>query len=104
MEQHTPHARLLSAHPLSIPGMNVSLVDARIEALRSHWRSAACQEPRWWIIKDAHSSNGFSAALFDRTARELDKTDVEGGYCYVIQVAQASIPMPQSGLLRKLER
>lgn len=40
---------------------------------------------RRWIIKDAHSSNGFSAALFDRLSRPLEPTDVPGGYCYVVQ-------------------
>ena len=45
----------------------------------------SAEEPRWWIIKDAHASNGFSAALFDRTSRALAKEDVKGGYCYVVQ-------------------
>ena len=46
---------------------------------------AGCAEPHWWIVKDAHSSNGFSAALLDRRARPLRKKDVAGGYCYVVQ-------------------
>lgn len=59
--------------------------DARVSALRERWASAECNEPRWWIIKDAHASNGFSAALFDRSARPIVKKDVAGGYCYVVQ-------------------
>lgn len=59
--------------------------DARIDRLRGQWADPACAEPRWWIIKDAHASNGFSASLFDREARELQKKDVGGGYCYVVQ-------------------
>ena len=59
--------------------------DARVGALRERWSDPACDEPRWWIIKDAHASNGFSAALFDRSARPLVKKDVPGGYCYVVQ-------------------
>jgi hypothetical protein len=59
--------------------------DARVSALRERWADPACDEPRWWIIKDAHASNGFSAALFDRSARPLVKKDVAGGYCYVVQ-------------------
>ena len=59
--------------------------DARVSALRERWADPSCVEPRWWIIKDAHASNGFSAALFDRSARALVKKDVAGGYCYVVQ-------------------
>jgi len=59
--------------------------DLRIEEVRTRWANASCTDPRWWIVKDAHTSNGFSAALFDRHARELSKKDVAGGYCYVIQ-------------------
>jgi len=59
--------------------------DMRIEALQKRWAEPSCDEPRWWIIKDAHASNGFSAALLDRTARALTKKDVAGGYCYVVQ-------------------
>lgn len=59
--------------------------DSRIEALRARWAEPGCSEPRWWIVKDAHSSNGFSAALFDRAKRPLAKEDVSGGYCYVLQ-------------------
>ena len=59
--------------------------DTRIESLNTRWSEPGCDEPRWWIIKDAHSSNGFSAALFDRSVRPLHKTDVSGGYCYVVQ-------------------
>ena len=59
--------------------------DARVSALRERWGDPACTEPRWWIIKDAHASNGFSAALFDRSARAIVKKDVAGGYCYVVQ-------------------
>ena len=59
--------------------------DARVGALRDKWADPNCSEPRWWIIKDAHASNGFSAALFDRNARSIVKKDVAGGYCYVVQ-------------------
>jgi len=59
--------------------------DVRVGALRERWSDPACGEPRWWIIKDAHASNGFSAALFDRSARPIVKKDVAGGYCYVVQ-------------------
>lgn len=59
--------------------------DVRVAALRNRWTNPNCDEPRWWIIKDAHASNGFSTALFDRTARPLVKKDVAGGYCYVVQ-------------------
>lgn len=59
--------------------------DARVGALRDRWADPSCTEPRWWIIKDAHASNGFSASLFDRTVRRLVKKDVAGGYCYVVQ-------------------
>jgi hypothetical protein len=59
--------------------------DLRLEKLAAHWSDPACEEPRWWIVKDAHASNGFSAALFDRAARPLCKQDVSGGYCYVVQ-------------------
>ena len=40
--------------------------DSRIQALRELWADPSCTEPRWWIIKDAHASNGFSSTLFDR--------------------------------------
>lgn len=59
--------------------------EMRIAAICSSWSAPACGEPRWWIVKDAHSSNGFNAALFDRAARPLCKQDVPGGYCYVVQ-------------------
>ena len=59
--------------------------DTRIDALRARWSDESCDEPRWWIVKDAHASNGFSASLLDRTARTLTKKDVAGGYCYVVQ-------------------
>ena len=59
--------------------------DTRVSALRERWSDPACDEPRWWIIKDAHASNGFSTALFDRSVRPLVKKDVAGGYCYVVQ-------------------
>jgi hypothetical protein len=59
--------------------------DARVSALRERWADPDCSEPRWWIIKDAHASNGFSAALFDRSVRPIVKRDVAGGYCYVVQ-------------------
>lgn len=59
--------------------------DKRVSALRERWAEPGCDEPRWWIIKDAHASNGFSAALFDRSVRPLVKKDVAGGYCYVVQ-------------------
>ena len=59
--------------------------DERIGALQRRWAEPGCAEPHWWIVKDAHSSNGFSAALLDRRARPLRKKDVAGGYCYVVQ-------------------
>ena len=59
--------------------------DERIGALQRRWAEPSCAEPHWWIVKDAHSSNGFSAALLDRRARPLRKKDVAGGYCYVVQ-------------------
>ncbi|KAL3917374.1 MAG: hypothetical protein SGPRY_006429 [Prymnesium sp.] len=59
--------------------------DARVSALRERWADPACNEPQWWIIKDAHASNGFSAAIFDRSVRPIVKKDVPGGYCYVVQ-------------------
>lgn len=58
---------------------------SRIAQLRTRWADPQCDEPRWWIVKDAHASNGFSAALFDREARPLEKQDLPGGYCYVVQ-------------------
>ena len=61
------------------------LADTRIDALRARWSDESCDEPRWWIVKYAHASNGFSASLLDRTARTLTKKDVAGGYCYVVQ-------------------
>ena len=59
--------------------------DARVSGLRERWTDPTCTEPRMWILKDAHASNGFSAALFDRSVRPLVKKDVAGGYCYVLQ-------------------
>ena len=59
--------------------------DSRVSALRERWADPRCEDPRMWIIKDAHASNGFSASLFDRAQRPLVKKDVAGGYCYVVQ-------------------
>lgn len=77
--------RFTRTRPLTTHVLYGEWDDSRVAALRKRWADPKCVEPRWWIIKDAHASNGFSTSLFDRKARPLVKKDVAGGYCYVVQ-------------------